>query len=193
MKRTEKIEIRVSYDEKQTLSNLAKQEGESVSGLVRSLIEKYMALNTASTERRLPKWKIAAMLIAAALIGHTATLIPMHLHKAKHSEALILPTYVVNGVIGSSAFGVSLEKNENLKEFTIRSEDLTWLTVKLALLESDETNGKINISICKKDNETEPCDAIFNQDMNVERIAPSVLGHKTKSGEFVHIFVQEMA
>ena len=69
MKRTEKIEIRVSLDEKETLANLAQQEGESVSGL----IDKYMALNAANTKRRLPKWQMAGLLIGAALFGHLAT------------------------------------------------------------------------------------------------------------------------
>lgn len=73
MKRTEKIEIRVSLDEKETLSKLAQQEGDSVSGLVRGLIDKYMALNMASTKRRLPKWQLAGLVIGAALFGHLAT------------------------------------------------------------------------------------------------------------------------
>ncbi len=73
MKRSEKIEVRVSLDEKETLTRLAQQEGDSVSGLVRGLIDKYMALNAASTKRRLPKWQLAGLLVAAALIGHLAT------------------------------------------------------------------------------------------------------------------------
>lgn len=73
MKRTEKIEVRVSQEEKNTLTKLARQEGESVSGLVRGLVDKYMALNTASTKRRLPKWQLAGLLIGAAFIGHIST------------------------------------------------------------------------------------------------------------------------
>jgi hypothetical protein len=80
MKRTEKVEIRVSVEEKQTLSNLAKLEGESVSGLIRGLVERYMALNAASTTRRLPKWQIAVGLVTAALIGHLLTAFLVHLH-----------------------------------------------------------------------------------------------------------------
>lgn len=80
MKRTEKIEVRVSQDEKETLTTLAKQEGDSVSGLVRGLIDKYMALNAASTKRRLPKWQMAGLLIAAALAGHLATAAHIILH-----------------------------------------------------------------------------------------------------------------
>lgn len=80
MKRTEKIEVRVSQEEKSTLTNLAKQEGESVSGLVRSLIDKYMALNAASTKRRLPKWQLAGIIIGAALFGHLTTAAHIILH-----------------------------------------------------------------------------------------------------------------
>lgn len=73
MKRTEKIEVRVSLEEKQTLTRLAKQNGESVSGLIRSLVEKYMALNAATTVRKLPKWQILSGLAAAMLAGHLLT------------------------------------------------------------------------------------------------------------------------
>jgi len=80
MKRTEKIEIRVSQEEKETLSNLARQEGDSVSGLIRGLVEKYMSLNAASTTRKLPKWQIAGLMVFAAFVGHGLTLIPIYMH-----------------------------------------------------------------------------------------------------------------
>ncbi len=80
MKRSEKVEIRVSLEEKQALTDLAKLEGENVSGLVRGLVKKYMELNTASTTRKLPKWKLAGMLIVAVLTGHLLTALMIHLH-----------------------------------------------------------------------------------------------------------------
>ena len=80
MKRTEKVEIRVSQEEKQTLTDLAKLEGESVSGLIRGLVEKYMALNAASTTRKLPRWKLAGMLIVAVFVGHLLTALMVRLH-----------------------------------------------------------------------------------------------------------------
>lgn len=80
MKRTEKVEIRVSQEEKQTLTNLAKLEGESVSGLIRGLVEKYMILNAPSTTRRLPKWQLAGLLILAVLVGHGLTAISIFMH-----------------------------------------------------------------------------------------------------------------
>ncbi len=80
MKRTEKVEIRVSQEEKQTLTKLAQQEGESVSGLIRSLVEKYMTLNAASTTRRLPKWKLAGLLLLAVFVGHLLTALMVRLH-----------------------------------------------------------------------------------------------------------------
>jgi len=45
MKKTEKIEVRLSHEEKTALANLAEQEGRNVSELVRGLIERYMTLS----------------------------------------------------------------------------------------------------------------------------------------------------
>jgi len=89
MKRTEKIEIRVSLDEKEKLAALAQQDGESVSGLIRGLVEKYVALNSPLTTRKLPKWKLAGLLIAAVFLGHMLTLLPMHLHERGHQSAAV--------------------------------------------------------------------------------------------------------
>lgn len=73
MKRSEKIEVRLSHEEKQSLSSIADSEGRTVSDLVRGLIERYVNLNTA----RLPlkrRWGLWAGLVAGGLlIGHLGT------------------------------------------------------------------------------------------------------------------------
>jgi len=191
MKRTEKVEIRVSLEEKQALSHLAKQEGESVSGLIRGLIEKYMALNIASTKRRLPKWKIATGLIIAAFIGHGLTLLPMHLHSQGHQRAeMSPPIYMVHGAIDNDAFGVSVHADDRIKEFTIQGD--TPVKVKLSFSPRPEDGGILKVVICELGH-SENCEAAFKAEMDIERIAPSVLGNNTKSGKPIHIFVQEMA
>ena len=43
MKKTEKIEVRLSHEEKTALTTLAEQEGRTVSELVRGLVERYMS------------------------------------------------------------------------------------------------------------------------------------------------------
>ena len=47
-KLTDKIEIRISHTEKARLSELATDEGKSVSELVRGLVRRYVDLNTST-------------------------------------------------------------------------------------------------------------------------------------------------
>lgn len=203
MKRTEKVEIRVSLEEKQTLTALAKQDGESVSGLIRRLVEKYMALNTASTVRKLPKWKIAAGLILAAFVGHGLTLIPMHLHDRGHEDAALpAPVYMVHGAIDNSAFGVSLHTDDRQKDFTLNSQSENPLRIRLNFTpnsnddsvdgSTNDGGGLLELSICEL-SQSETCEDAFETEIKIERIVPSVLGNSTKTGKSIHIFVQEMA
>jgi len=191
MKRTEKVEIRVSLEEKQTLAELAKQDGESVSGLIRGLVEKYIALNTASTTRKLPKWKIAAGLITAALIGHGLTLIPMHLHE-RGDQTAEAPVYMVHGAIGKSAFGIGVSEQQPIQRVSLQAADGTDMIIKLKFEPVADGSGELNLSICEtsKDN---VCITAFGGKMDIDRVTPSVLGNATSSGKPIHIFVQEMA
>ena len=193
MKRTEKVEIRVSFEEKQTLMQLAKQDGESVSGLIRGLVEKYIALNSARTSRRLPKWQITAGLIAAAFIGHALTLIPMHLHERGHENAKAdFARYMVHGAVDKSAFGVGVHKNDPTKNFIINRGTETPVQIKLSFIDQSDKGGMLSLSICELGPE-EICENAYETEMDIDRIAPSVLGAATDSGKPIHIFVQEMA
>lgn len=193
MKRTEKIEVRVSLEEKQTLSQLAKQDGESVSGLIRGLVEKYMALNTASTTRKLPKWQIATGLIVAAFIGHGLTLIPIHFHERGHQTAEShAPIYMVHGAIGRSAFGIGVSEADPIKRVNLQDGDGTDMIVKLNFKPTPDGSGVLSLSICETMSD-DNCITAFGGKMDIDRTAPSVLGNSTTSGKPIHIFVQEMA
>lgn len=193
MKRTEKIEVRVSLEEKQTLTQLAKQDGESVSGLIRGLVEKYMALNTASTTRKLPKWQIAAGLIVAAFVGHGLTLIPIHLHDRVHQSVEVTPTYMVHGAIDDAAFGVDVNAHSATKNLILNQGSEEAIRITLNFNSAADEGGKLLISICELSG-TEICEDAFETRMDVSRTTPSVLGgYKTKSGKPIHIFVQEIA
>ncbi len=73
MKRSEKIEVRLSHEEKQSLSRIAEGEGRTVSDLVRGLIERYVTLNTARLpqKRRWVLW--TALVLGGLLLGHLGT------------------------------------------------------------------------------------------------------------------------
>jgi len=193
MKRTEKIEVRVSVEEKQTLTRLAKQEGESVSGLIRGLVEKYMALNSPDIVRKLPKWQIAAGLIAAALIGHGLTLIPMHLHERGLQSASKTPIYMIHGAIDKHAFGVVVQAEDNKKEVLLESGTDNPIKVNFDFEPNgtQDGGGVLTVSICEVRVE-DVCEPTLETKMDIDRVAPSVLGNGLPSGKSVRIFVQEM-
>jgi len=167
----QKIEVRVSLEEKQTLSKLAKQDGESVSGLIRGLVEKYMALNSANTVRKYPKWQIAAGLILAGFVGYSLSLIPTHLDDAS------TPIYMVHGAIGQSAFGVGVRDTHPNPIINIQDKNGKDMIVKLAFKPTVDGAGILNLKIC----EVEANDSCVTA------------GNSTASGKPIHIFIQEMA
>lgn len=80
MKRNEKIEVRLSHEEKQSLLAIADGEGRTVSDLVRGLIERYVSLNASPLPRK-PRWALWGGLLASGLlIGHLGTWGMMQLH-----------------------------------------------------------------------------------------------------------------
>jgi len=73
MKKTEKIEVRLSHEEKAELTKIAEGEGRSVSELIRHLVERYITLNTARLPKKTPWLALGATAIAAFLAGHLMT------------------------------------------------------------------------------------------------------------------------
>jgi len=73
MKKTEKIEVRLSHEEKAELTKIAEGEGRSVSELIRHLVERYIALNTARLPKKTPWLALGATAVAAFLAGHLMT------------------------------------------------------------------------------------------------------------------------
>ena len=82
MKRTEKIEVRLSHEEKQSLSQIAEGEGRTVSDLVGALIERYVGSNVDRLPPK-PRWALWGSLVAGGLlIGHLGTWGFMQSHKS---------------------------------------------------------------------------------------------------------------
>jgi hypothetical protein len=152
-----------------------------------------MALNSPSTKRRLPKWQLAALLLLAAFIGHGLTLIPMHLHDHK-SETVSLedPVFFVHGAIGDSAFGHSVNADNPRREFSLGSDQDGVMNVSLAYAPLSTDEVLVTVSVCETASEM-PCTPIFEQNVFVGRVAPSVVGATTSTGQPIHIFIQEMA
>lgn len=73
MKKTEKIEVRLSHEEKLDLAALAQSEGRTVSELIRDLITRYMSLTTQRLPSKKPWGLLAGMIIIGVLAGHLLT------------------------------------------------------------------------------------------------------------------------
>jgi hypothetical protein len=107
MKKTEKIEIRLSHEEKVSLSKLAEDEGRSVSDLVRGLIDRYMSLHRDRLPQK-PRWgRMALIGISGLLIGHLGTYFMVQAHSHNHFEI-----YQLGARIQSSFIEVPITRTE---------------------------------------------------------------------------------
>ncbi|MEP6343049.1 MAG: hypothetical protein ABJ275_07015 [Maricaulaceae bacterium] len=82
-KKSEKLEIRLSYEEKQELSSVAEIEGRTVSDLVRGLIRRYVKVSRERLPRRRSYGWMIGLGLFCFLLGHMATLLVAHLHNLK--------------------------------------------------------------------------------------------------------------
>jgi len=103
MKKSEKIEIRISYDEKEKLARLAESEGRSVSELVRDLAKKYAQLNMPSKKRRMSYLAMAGLILCGLGTGVGATL-----SLTGDKTHAVSTQYTVHGVIKDTGFSFNL-------------------------------------------------------------------------------------
>ncbi len=69
MKKSEKIEIRLSHEDKSDLAELAKKEGRTISELVRRIIQRYVEFNIPSQALKFPIAKVLAVGLASFIAG----------------------------------------------------------------------------------------------------------------------------
>lgn len=103
MKKSEKIEIRISYDEKEKLTRLAESEGQSVSELVRGLAKKYAQLNMPRPRPRLSRLHMAGLICCGLGSGIGATL-----SLTGNKTHAVSTQYNVHGVIENTGFSFNL-------------------------------------------------------------------------------------
>jgi len=117
MKKTEKIEVRLSHEEKTALTNLAEQEGRSVSDLVRGLIERYMSINTTALPRKTPWVKFAAIAVAGFFAGHLMT----YFIAKSHNE---VPIYTLDINVDFNGVNFPLQPiDANIPDYVIPSPE----------------------------------------------------------------------
>jgi len=103
MKKSEKIEIRMSFDEKEKLTQLAESEGQTVSELVRGLARKYAQLNMPRPRPRMSRLHMLGLVLCGLGIGSGASFSFLNnTHK-------VSTKYTVHGVIEHTGFSFQLD------------------------------------------------------------------------------------
>lgn len=183
MKKTEKIEIRVSLEEKAVLTQLAEFEGQSVSQLVRSLVKRYAAINTSRS--RSPR------IIGYALGGMCAAYI---LGFALYSTGFVkadAQAYMVEGSINDDAFGFAIDLAETRQQTWPLGSTDDKLTVIVKAEDASSGEPRLAINICKA--VTETCTEIAGATLELGAAYPSVWQTSGTGGEAIFISVQRLA
>ncbi len=145
MKKTEKIEVRLSHEEKSALTSLAEQEGRSVSDLVRGLIERYMSINTTRLPRKTPWLLLSAIAIGGFFAGHLATYLIGKSHANSHSDVYDLSVqFDGNGV----SIPILLRAGESV-ESTIPSSSGD-IRITAAVKSNPESLSSVELYLCRE-------------------------------------------
>ena len=182
VKKSEKVEIRVSLDEKETLTRLAKFEGTSVSELVRNLVRKYVAINTHSTHQK-PSFALSAgLVLGGILIG--ALVVVTQLPRDQSGF------YFVEGTIEDSAFGFAFSPTTD-KSHVLTLGQGERLSQPYRVSVAPKNSKSLFVQVCRIDqNECYP-----TADWTVELgpSMPSVFQSVGPNDEYIFMSVQKMA
>ena len=183
MKKSEKIEIRVSLTEKEQLTLLAENEGRSVSELVRDLAKKYAQLNMPNPRRRLSVLAMAGLIFCGLGIGTGLTL--SLIDENTHS---LSTQYNVHGVIADTGFGFNL--NDRIGDKFIADLNKSGSNYQIhVLIKHGENRPIAEFKVCKI--EMDDCLTSLEADLEMsENSDGSVWQSQTKDGESLFLVLQ---
>ncbi len=151
MKKTEKIEIRLSHEDKERLNTIAEREGRTISQIVRGLIDRYMDLNSASDIRQTPLkvkliWGLLGAVFATPLIwGIMQFYSPQKMPTSSHQFAATI--WFEEGGVHTGGIGVPLIDGFS-DSFEMHSE-ATKVKIELKLEETDFQQYKLRVDFCR--------------------------------------------
>ena len=143
MKKTEKIEVRLSHEEKTALTSLAEQEGRSVSDLVRGLIERYMSINTQSLPRKTPWLKFGAIAVAGFFAGHLMT----YFIAQSHDHA---PVYNMTVEVGDDGISFPLLARAGERVDVVIPSNDGDIKIKTQVIQQPKTLATAQINLCRE-------------------------------------------
>lgn len=178
MKKTEKIEVRLSHEEKTALTKLAEQEGRSVSDLVRRLIERYMSINTTRLPRKMPWLLLTGIGIAGFFAGHIATYL---IAKSHHQT----PIYDMRVEVGSDGISFPLlAKVGASPDFIIPSKSGDIL-IKPDIEKVPDNLSSVTVSLCRQTGQT--CISIASPKLQFNPNRQSAISFVDEGGQKIYI------
>ncbi len=168
MKKSEKIEIRISFDEKEKLTQLAESQGQSVSELVRGLARKYAQLNMPRPRPKMSRLHMAGLIFCGLAMGTGATFSYFDVRNP-NAEA----SYMVHGTIGDHGFGFPLEHTNGKVNVVALNEAEGGYDIHVSI-KRDGDNKKITaVYICQK--VADECEDFAQADLKLRGgLTPSV-------------------
>ena len=152
MKKTEKIEIRLSHDDKERLNQIAEREGRTISQIVRGLIERYMDLNSSASPRKTSKkekllWGLSGAALSALVLVPSLN----YLNQSdKEAQTYLFSTLLIpntGGGLESGSIGVPLIEGFN-ENFEMHSEEQKF-RYSLKLEKSEFGQFRLLTDICR--------------------------------------------
>ncbi len=167
-KKSEKLEIRLSYEDKQKLAAVADTEGRTVSDLVRGLIRRYIQTTSARLPQKRP-WLIwAGMGIIGMLIGHIGTWAYTQSH---HHHAPRIYDLTVRMDDGSLTTPI-LAQDDYMTDIVIASPNGDVI-VNLSVIENDSALSVLKANICRQTNQN--CEQIAAPILHFNPSRPAVI------------------
>jgi len=187
MKKSEKIEIRISLAEKESLAQLAASEGRSISELVRELAKKYAQLNMPRPVSALSRWHMAGLIFCGLGIGVGMTMSVLN----KNSER-IYSQFMVHGVVDDHGFGFGIKSDLQTAESVTLGEGADAITIDIAVKGGEDAMPVALITLCKQTGES--CVKNAEADIPIGRgISPSVWQTDTDTGEKLFLVLQPVS
>ena len=172
MKKSEKIEIRLSPEEKRSVLRLAAIQGSSVSEFMRKLVRGENSVADKPSKRLAVYWMAAGVFAAAALAAFMVT------------TSMERGTYYVSGTVDDHAFGFSVAPKKAQPKRVVLSDNYFLAIDPLV-------NDQVRLTVCASENAK--CNGIAVWRMEFDRRWPSVWQTLGPEEELISVSVQKLA
>ena len=182
MKKSEKIEIRLSHADKTNLAELAKKEGHTVSEFVRRILQRYVEFNTTAIATRFPMMKI---LIATVVSFFAGALLAYGMVKNKKPQTYKPQHYWLKTTINLNPMYITIPMQDG---FTTDFEIPDYkgnINVKIRLDRDEQSIPYLHMDFCRV-TKTE-CQSIANPKLLISKKDVSTLSFYGKGQELIKI------